>query len=110
MCSQKRHQHFAPNATLCAMVAEESGKMEKRSSGLPPQLQPAAQVKTSGGILMAATIRMYRRRQVRILLSPQFLNVMFTAAKYVFSILFYDDALIVPAHSDAYKAAIDVKQ
>jgi hypothetical protein len=70
----------------------------------------AAQVKTSCEILMTATVRMYRRRQVRILLSPQFSKAMFTAAKYVFSILFYDDALIVPAHSDAYKTAIDVKQ
>lgn len=45
-------------ATLCA-IAEESGKMEKWSPGLPLQSQPAAEVKKFGEILMTATLKMW---------------------------------------------------
>jgi hypothetical protein len=90
-----------------------NNKMKKWSPGLPLQLEAAVRGRGKE-ILMAATVKMWIEEEDRFvnnqLLSPYFGKVMFGAAEYVFSIHFYDDALIVPAHSDAYKTAIDVKQ
>jgi hypothetical protein len=89
------HRAYA-TSIICAIV-EESGKMEKWSPGLPLQLQ--ATVRDRGKeVLMMVTVKTWIEEEDRFvnnqLLSPYLGKVIFAAAEHVFSIHFYDDAVI----------------